>query len=70
MMASLMEKYNLLEFYQNLEIIKKPLEVLETLMKRYLPKIYAHMVILFTTNTFIVRMFAMGVGHFYNVLKI
>ena len=53
-MVSLMNKYELLEYYQDLIKIRKPFFVFEELVKRFLPKIYDHLVIFQESTLFII----------------
>ena len=43
-MNSLMSQYKLLDYYRDLESVKKPLWVLDELIKQHYPKLAAHLV--------------------------
>lgn len=54
-MVSLMNKYQLLEYYQDLTKIRKPFYVFEELLKRFLPKTAEHLVIKHPNKAFRVK---------------
>ena len=53
-----MNKYQLLEYYQDLGKIRKPFFVFDELTKRFLPKIHEHLV-LFENDKFFLKIFSL-----------